>query len=103
VVAVNANENDDCVYDSPNNLLWWYFVFNLLPVREFFFFFFNSRDWRRFCKTKQAKPTGRRKKIRNWRWLKNAMARKACPYSVTGAKRPRRDCFYLLSWFICTR
>lgn len=62
VVAVNANENDDCVYDSPNNLLWLYFVFNLLPVREFFFFFLIVETDGVFVKQNRRNQRGEEKK-----------------------------------------
>lgn len=51
-----------CIYDSPNNLLWLYFVFNLLPVREFLFFFFTVQTDGVFVKQNRRNQRGEEKK-----------------------------------------
>jgi len=52
------------IYDSP--IIFYDDILSAISVGMFPFFSYR-RDWRRFCKTKRAKPMGRK---RNWCWLK---------------------------------
>ncbi len=68
-------------------LLWGYFVFNFLSVREFFFFFFFIVETGGvFCKTKTGETNGEKKE--NWRWLKKRDGAEGVPIFGHGCQTP---------------